>query len=69
MNFYAQIDENNKCIGVSELAEPDSRNNLIKIPTLNGNLIGLYYNIENKDWDIIGNNFDENLLNNEEIII
>lgn len=69
MNFYAQIDENNKCIGISELAEPDFRNNLIKIPIFDENLIGLYYDRENKNWNMIGDNYDENLLNDEEIII
>lgn len=50
MYYYAQINENGECIGVSDLDEKEDRENLIPIPTLDTKLIGYFYNNELKEW-------------------
>lgn len=46
--IYAQIDENNTCLGVSNLAGEKSEPNLIRIENLDSDLIGKKF--ENNQW-------------------
>lgn len=41
--IYAQIDENNICLGVSDLAGEKSEQNLVRIENLDSDLIGKKY--------------------------
>jgi hypothetical protein len=48
--FYAQLNENNICIGVSQLSGPAEASNMIQIDTLDTDKIWRKY--ENGAWSI-----------------
>jgi hypothetical protein len=48
MKFYAQLNENNVCIGISQLSGEVIQDNMIEIPSLDNDKLWRKY--ENKAW-------------------
>ncbi len=49
--YYAQLDENNICVGVSDLSGEIIADNMIRIEEMNTDLIGKKYN--NGNWEAV----------------
>lgn len=48
---YAQIDENDICIGISNLSGKVVNDSLIEIESMNTDLLGMRYNKETLTWE------------------
>jgi hypothetical protein len=55
MNMYAQLDENNIVVAVSQLSGEVDAPNMIEIPEYDTSLLGKKYNALAKEWEVIVN--------------